>query len=84
MWMPQGSRCQNLRNKSPLQNEYFFDTDQDGNDNFPAAHDTTGHVESITLRPARETVSSIEPVSSQYRGLRRARLPRRQRWSVGA
>lgn len=63
MWMPRGSRCQNLRNKSSLQNESSFDADQDGNHNFPAAHDTTGHVESITLRPARETVSSIEPVS---------------------
>jgi hypothetical protein len=84
MRMPQGSRYQNLRNKSSLQNESSFDTAQDGNHNFPAAHDTTGEVESITLRPARETVSSIEPVLSQYRGLRRARLPRRQRRSVGA
>ncbi len=55
-----GSRCQNLRNKSSLQNESSFDTDQDGDDNFPAAHDTTRDAESVTLRPGRETVSNNE------------------------
>jgi hypothetical protein len=67
--MPQGSRCQNLRNKSRLQNESSFDTAQDGNHNSPAAHDTARDVESITLRPGRETVSSIEVNGSRFHGV---------------
>jgi hypothetical protein len=64
-----GSWCQNLRNRSSLQNEFFLDTDQDGDDNFRAAHDTARDVESITLRPGRETVSNIEVNGSRFHGV---------------